>query len=92
MEKQGKGTVMIHRFLIATTISCLGFALHAEPGFYKAVFTGSAFDTTSDVMSNASGVVLYPEEMYASSLPERTTVAWAGYMMMSGGVTYNLDK
>ena len=65
------------------------FNLHAEPGFYKAVFTGSAFDTTSEVIANASGIVLYPEEMYATSLPAYTTVAWVGYMLMSGSVTYN---
>ena len=58
-------------------------------GLAKATFTGSSFDTTSDVMANASGYVLVPEEMYASSLPEKTTVAWAGYMRMEAGITYD---
>jgi len=59
------------------------------PGLVKAKFTGSVFDSTSEVGANAIGRVLYPEEMYATSLPEKTTVAWAGYMKMAGGVTYN---
>ncbi len=59
------------------------------PGLVKAVFTGSAFDTTDDVAANALGYTIVPEEMYASSLPEKTAVAWAGYMRMTGGVTYN---
>ena len=59
------------------------------PGLVKAVFTGSSFDTTGDVAANALGYTIVPEEMYASSLPEKTTVAWAGYMHMTGGVKYN---
>ena len=58
------------------------------PGLTKAVFTGKAFDDSGNVYSNAISRVHYPEEMYASSLPEKTTVAWAGYMKMEGGVTY----
>lgn len=59
------------------------------PGLVKATFKGSSFDSTSDVMANAQGCVVSPEEMYATSLPEKTTVAWAGYMKMEGGVTYD---
>lgn len=59
------------------------------PGLVKAIFKGSAFNTTSDVMANALGYTIVPEEMYASSLGEKTTVAWAGYMYMTGGVKYN---
>ena len=58
------------------------------PGLTKAIFTGTAFNDSGNVYSNAISRVHYPEEMYASSLPERTTVAWAGYMKMEGGVTY----
>ena len=58
------------------------------PGLTKAVFTGKAFDDSGNVYSNAISRVHYPEEMYASSLSEKTTVAWAGYMKMEGGVTY----
>ena len=58
------------------------------PGLVKATFKGSSFDSTSDVMANVQGCVVSPEEMYATSLPEKTTVAWAGYMKMEGGVTY----
>lgn len=59
------------------------------PGLVKAVFTGSAFDSTGDVMANAIGYTYYPEEMYASNCPEKTTYAWAGYMKLEGGVRYN---
>ena len=59
------------------------------PGFVKAVFTGSACDTTSDVFAKATSWVYYPEEMYATSLAEKTTVAWGAYMWMEGGVQYN---
>ena len=46
------------------------------PGFVKAVFTGSACDTTSDVFANAKMRVIVPGEMYASSLgPESVKVA-----------------
>lgn len=58
------------------------------PGLTKAVFTGKAFDDSGNVYSNAISRVHYPEEMYALSLSEMTTVAWAGYMKMEGGVTY----
>ena len=59
------------------------------PGFVVAKFTGSVFNSSSDVYANAIGYTIYPEEMYAESLPEKTTVAWAGYMKMEGGVTYS---
>lgn len=59
------------------------------PGLTKAIFTGSQFDTTGDIYSNAIARVDWPEEMYASSLAEKTTVAWAGYMKMDAGVKYN---
>ena len=59
------------------------------PGFVKAVFTGSACDTTSDVFANAKTWVAAPEEMYASDLPQRTTVAYGAYMYMEQGVQYD---
>lgn len=60
------------------------------PGFVKAVFTGSACNTTSDVFANAKTLVFMPEEMYAKScLPEKTTVAYGGYMYMEKGVRYD---
>ena len=58
------------------------------PGLTKAIFTGSEFDITSDVYSNAIERVDFAAEMYASSLDEKTTVAWAGYMKMEAGVKY----
>ena len=59
------------------------------PGLLKAVFTGSTFNSDGDVRANALGYTIYPEEMYATSLGTRTTVAWAGYMKMEAKVTYN---
>ncbi len=59
------------------------------PGFVKAVFTGSACDTTSDVFANAKTRVIVPGEIYASSLGERTTVAYGAYMYMEKGVRYD---
>ena len=60
------------------------------PGFVKAVFTGSACNTTSDVFANAKTLVFMPEEMYARScLPEKTTVAYGSYMRMEQGVRYD---
>ena len=44
-------------------------------GLTKAIFTGSEFDITSDVYSNAIARVDFPEEMYGSSLPEKTIYA-----------------
>lgn len=60
------------------------------PGFVKAVFTGSACNTTSDVFANARTLVYTPDEMYAKScLPEKTTVAYGAYMRMEQGVRYD---
>lgn len=88
--------MVVRKFLKVLTVSAAlsSTALFAaDPGgtvgLAKATFTGSSFDTTSSVMANAAGYVLVPEEMYASSLPEKTTVAWAGYMRMEAGVTYD---
>ncbi|MBR5549155.1 MAG: formylglycine-generating enzyme family protein [Kiritimatiellae bacterium] len=85
-------TVMIA--LAAAAVSGIANVVVADevervPGLTKAIFTGSEFDITSDVYSNAIARVDFPEEMYASSLPEKTTVAWAGYMEMEAGVKYN---
>ena len=76
------------------SLFCMAFVSQAAdpggtPGLVKAVFTGSEFDTTSDVASNAVGYTCYPEEMYAAFWSEKTTYAWSGYMYMTGGVTYN---
>lgn len=59
------------------------------PGFVKAKFIGSSFDSTGDVFANSIGITNYPDEMYASSCPKLTTWAWAGYMKMTEGVIYN---
>lgn len=60
------------------------------PGFVKAVFTGSACNTTSDVFANAKTLAFMPDEMYAKScLPEKTTVAYGAYMRMEQGVRYD---
>ena len=81
-----KKTIMVIAALAATMAV-------AEPGgrsgFLKAIFTGTSYDGTSDIRENANAHVLYPSEMYATSLPEKTTVGYAAYMKMTGGVTYN---
>lgn len=59
------------------------------PGFVKAVFTGAECDTTSDVFANAKTWVAVPEEMYASDLEAKTTVAYGAYMRMEQGVRYD---
>ena len=67
----------------------------AAPGLHKAIFNGNRyafFDIESDIVANSTGVVLYPEEMYPPtkvSLPEQTTIGWAGYMWMKTGEIYN---
>lgn len=60
-----------------------------QPGFVKAVFTATTFDTGSDVFANATTWVLAPEEMYADDLDPKTTVAYGGYMRMEQGVRYD---
>lgn len=60
-----------------------------ESGFVKAIFTGSECNTTSDVFANATSWVFAPEEMYATSLAEKTTVAYGAYMYMEAGVRYD---
>ena len=73
--------------IIATNImACFASDPGGVPGLVQATFKGSS--SMSDVVSHAQGCVVCPEEMYATSLPEKTTVAWAGYMKMEGGVTY----
>ena len=81
--------------MIALTALAMSGSAYADentervPGLTKAIFNGSEFDTASDVYSHAIARVDWPEEMYAaSSLPEKTTVAWAGYMKMEAGVKY----
>jgi hypothetical protein len=74
--------------VIANIMACFASDPGGMPGLVKATFKGSSFDSTSDVVSHAQGCVVCPEEMYATSLPEKTTVAWAGYMKMEGGVKY----
>lgn len=74
--------------VVANIMACFASDPGGMPGLVKATFKGSSFDSTSDVMANAQECVVSPEEMYATSLPEKTTVAWAGYMKMEGGVTY----
>lgn len=60
-----------------------------RPGFLKAIFTGTSYDGTSDIRANATEYAIYPEAIYATSLAEHTTVGYAAYMKMTGGVTYN---
>ena len=74
--------------VVANIMACFASDPGGMPGLVQATFKGSSFDSTSDVVSHAQGCVVCPEEMYATSLPEKTTVAWAGYMKMEGGVTY----
>ncbi len=60
------------------------------PGFVTKTFYSSSlkFDTTSDVWSGSPAVVAAPDKIYATSLPEHTTVAYGCYMLMTGGVKY----
>ena len=60
-----------------------------RPGFLKAIFTGTSYDGTSDIRANATEYAIYPETIYATALAEHTTVGYAAYMKMTGGVTYN---
>ncbi len=76
-------------FSLLSTLTAFAADPGGFPGFVKAVFTGSACDTTSDVFANAKTWVLVPEEMYATSLAEKTTVAYGGYMYMEKGVRYD---
>lgn len=69
--------------------SCLAADPGGNPGFVKAVFTGSECDTTSDVFANAKTWVFAPEEMYAPDLEAKTTVAYGAYMRMEQGVRYD---
>jgi len=69
--------------------ACLAADPGGLPGLVKAKFTGSAFNSTGDVYANALGYTYYPTEMYATSCPEKTTYAWAGYMKMEAGVSYD---
>ena len=91
MKKRGnmniKKIVMMGFSVVTTSV----FAADpgGTPGLVKAIFKGSACDTTSDVVANAIGYTVCPDEMYAGSLGEKTTVAWAGYMHMTGSVQYN---
>ena len=82
----GKQTML--GLVIVFGLSCFAVEPAGMPGLVKAKFTGSSFDSTSDVYKNALGYEIYPKEMYASSLDEKTTIAWAGYMKMTGGVAY----
>ena len=74
---------------LSATESLLGAGPGGCPGFLKAVFTGSACDTTSDVFTSAASWVAVPEEMYASDLAQKTTVAFGAYMYMEEGVQYD---
>ena len=76
-------------FSLLSTLTAFAADPGGCPGFVKAVFTGSACDTTSDVFANAKTWVAAPEEMYASDLPKRTTVAYGAYMYMEQGVQYD---
>ena len=76
-------------FSLLSTLTAFAADPGGCPGFVKAVFTGLACDTTSDVFSNAKTWVAAPEEMYASDLPQRTTVAYGSYMYMEQGVQYD---
>ena len=72
---------------IMISLSCVA---DAQMGFVRTVFTGSAFDDTSDIWSSASAtVVAEPSEIYATSCPEKTTYAFGTYMLMTGDTTYN---
>ncbi len=84
---QKKSIINLAVFVIATSV----FAGNpgGEAGFVKAIFTGSKCDITSDVFANATAWVFAPEEMYATSLAEKTTVAYGTYMHMEAGVQYN---
>ena len=60
------------------------------PGFVTKTFSTSSlvFDKTSNVWSESPVTVTSPDKIYATSLPEHTTVAYGCYMLMAAGVTY----
>lgn len=75
--------------MIAMLTTLVGVA-KAEPGFLRAVFTGSAYDGTSVVsLENGATIVTDPFELYTNSCPQRTTYAFVTYMLMEPGVTYH---
>ena len=60
------------------------------PGFYRLVVSCSDFDSTTSIWNSPDKTVtLYPAELYAATCPEHTMYAFASYMWMEGGVTYN---
>ena len=66
-------------------------------GFVKATVPNSFIfgmknlesDATSDVFAIAKSWVVWPEEMYADTLPGNTIVAYGAYMYMEAGVQYD---
>ena len=70
-------------------ISCAN--IYAAPGFLKAVFSGSAYNGTSDIWGYTKAEVVEAiDEIYAvrSDFPETTTYAYGTYMELEGGVEY----
>ena len=60
------------------------------PGFYRLEIPCSEFDSTTSIWNSPDKTVtLYPAELYATECPEYTMYAFASYMWMEGGVTYN---
>lgn len=85
MKKKIIATLVV----ICNVLICCAADPGGTPGFVKAIFTGSSFNQTGDINSNAIGYTMMPDEMYATSLQAETTIGWIGYMKMEGGVTYN---
>ena len=72
-------------------IGCYEYgAVGMIPGFYRVQISCSDFDSTTSIWdSSDKTVTLYPSELYATECPEYTMYAFASYMWMEGGVTYN---
>jgi len=49
--------------ILATALSAGAADPGGTPGLVKAVFKGSAFDTTGDIFANAIGYIIAPDEI-----------------------------
>ena len=88
-DLKGTNAMKKQLFTLFASIACA--SLYAAPGFLKAVFSGSAYNGTSDIWSYTKAeVVENMDDMYEvrSDVPETTTYAYGTYMELEGGVEY----
>lgn len=80
----------IVRFIavILTISSSLALATPI-PGFVVAEFSGTDFNDKDDIWVNAIAHETYPSKIYATGIPEHTTIGYGSYMFLEGGVVYD---